>query len=124
MEGGAGFVPKKVELDKNGKIKREKNRLNKVFKTLDKNKLATVQSLINTAAFIAVTLEELQEIINREGYISEYKNGANQFGKKQSEAVEIHIQMTRNLTTIIKQLSDLAPQEKRKDGKLAAFQRE
>ena len=117
-------MPKRKELDKAGKIKQEKNRLNRVFKTLDKNKLATVQSLINTAAFIAVTLDEIQEIINTEGYISEYKNGANQFGKKQSEAVEIHIAMTRNLTTIIKQLSDLAPQEKRKDGKLATFQRD
>ena len=117
-------MPSRKELDKNGKIKKEKGRLSKVFKTLDKNKLATVQPLINTAAFIAVTLEELQEIINTEGYISEYKNGANQYGKKQSEAVEIHIQMTRNLTTIIKQLADLVPQEKRKDGKLAAFQRE
>ena len=114
----------KTDLDKSAKIKRERNRLKKVFKTLDKNKLTTVQPLISTAAFIFVTLDELQEIINRDGYISEYKNGANQFGKKQSEAVEIHIQMTRNLTTIIKQLTDLVPQEKRKDGKLAAFQRD
>jgi hypothetical protein len=118
------IMPRKTELDKAGKIKKEKGRLNRVFKTLDKNKLATVQSLINTAAFIAVTLDELQEIINTEGYISEYKNGANQYGKKQSEAVEIHIAMTRNLTTIIKQLSDLAPTVKRKDSKLDALRRE
>jgi len=117
-------MPSRKPLDKAGKIKKEARRLNSIFKELDKNKLGTVQSLINTAAFIAVTLDELQEIINSEGYISEYKNGANQYGKKQSEAVEIHIAMTRNLTTIIKQLADLAPQEKRKDGKLAAFQRE
>ena len=117
------FMSEKKELTKEAKVKREKNRLNKVFKALDKNKLDTVRSLINTAAFIAVTLDELQEIINTEGYISEYKNGANQWGKKQSEAVEIHISMTRNLTTIIKQLTDLAPAEKRKDGKLMVFQR-
>ena len=117
-------MPIKKELDKFEKIKKEKARLNRIFTTLDKNKRATVLPLINTAAFIAITLDDLQEIINVEGYISEYKNGANQYGKKQSEAVEIHIQMTRNLTTIIKQLSDLAPQEKRKDSKLAALRRE
>jgi adenine specific DNA methylase Mod len=117
-------MSRKKEMDKAGKVRREKLRLSKVFKDLDKNKLATVKPLINTAAFIAVTLDELQEIINNEGYVSEYKNGANQYGKKQSEAVEIHIAMTRNLTTIIKQLTDLAPQEKRKDGRLAAFQRD
>jgi len=117
-------MPTKKELGKDEKIKREKSRLNKVFKLLDKNKLTTVQSLINTAAYIAVTLEELQEIINAEGYISEYKNGANQWGKKQSEAVEIYIALTRNQSTIIKQLVDLAPPEKRKDSKLEALRRE
>ena len=117
-------MPAKKELDKNGKIKQEKARLARVFKHLDKNKLATVQSLISTAAYIAVTLDELQEIINTEGYISEYKNGANQFGKKQSEAVEIYIALTRNQSTIIKQLVDLAPAEKRKDSKLEALRRE
>lgn len=118
------FMPAKKILDKAGKIKREKNRLNKVFKDLDKNKFATVQSLINTAAFIAISLDELQDEINKKGYTEKYKNGANQYGIKQSSTVETHIAMTRNLTTIIKQLTDLAPQEKRKDGKLAAFQRE
>ena len=117
-------MPRKKELDKTGKIKQEKNRLNRVFKTLDKNKLATVQSLINTAAFIAVSLGELEEIINNEGYTHEYQNGKDQKGIKQTVEVKAHIEMTRNLTTIIKQLSDLAPQEKRKDGKLAAFQRD
>ena len=114
----------KKELTKEEKIKKEKARLKNVFKNLDKNKLTTVAPLISTAAFMAVTLDELQEIINKEGYVSEYKNGANQYGKKQSEAVEIHISMTRNLTTVIKQLADLAPLEKRKNSKLEALRRE
>ena len=116
-------MPRKKGLDKAGKIKAETKRLNKVFAELDNNKFVTVQSLINTAAFIIISLEEVQEKINKEGYVSEYKNGANQYGKKQSEAVEIHIAMTRNLTTIIKQLTDLVPSVKRKDGKLSEFTR-
>jgi len=108
---------------KESAIKKEKRRLEKVFKFLDGNKLVTVQSLINSAAYIAVTLKELQEIINEEGYTSEYKNGANQYGKKQSEEVEIYISLTRNQSTIIKQLVDLAPLEKRKDSKLEALRR-
>ena len=110
-------------LDKNAKIKQEKNRLNKVFKNLDKNKLTTVQSLINNAAFMSVTLEDLQEDINENGISEEYKNGANQFGKKQSPEVEVYIAMTRNLTAIIKELATLAPQAERKDSKLAALRR-
>ena len=109
---------------KDKRIKREVSRLRRVFKSLDKNKFDTVQSLINVAAFMAVTLEELQEVINREGFTQEYKNGANQFGIKQSSKVEMHIAMTRNHSTIIKQLSDLAPPEKRKDSKLEALRKE
>ena len=62
------------ELTKDQKIKREISRLKRVFKDLDKNKLQTVESLIRNAAFMAVSLEELQEIINEEGYTVEYQN--------------------------------------------------
>lgn len=116
-------MPAKKIYTKEEKIKKEIRRLNSVFKCLDKNKAATVQSLIHTAAFITISLDEVQEYINQNGYTEEYKNGANQFGIKQSASVEIHIAMTRNLTTIIKQLTDLAPPEKRKDSKLDALRR-
>ena len=77
----------KKELTKEQKIKKEIARLKRVFKDLDKNKLQTVESLIKNAAFMAVSLEELQEIINAEGYVVEYQNGENQKGTKQSDAV-------------------------------------
>lgn len=54
----------KKDLTKEEKIKREFSRLKRIFKDLDKNKLQTVESLIKNAAFMAVSLEELQEIIN------------------------------------------------------------
>ena len=78
----------KKELTKEQKIKKEIARLKRVFKDLDKNKLQTVESLIKNAAFMAVSLEELQEIINAEGYVVEYQNGENQKGTKQSDAVK------------------------------------
>ena len=105
-------------------IKKEESRLRKIFKGLDGNKLAIVQSLIEMAAFYAVSLGELQDIINekgRAGYEDTYQNGANQHGKKQSVAAELHISYARNQTTIIKQLVDLCPPEARKDSKLAAM---
>ena len=93
----------KKDLTKEEKIKREFSRLKRIFKDLDKNKLQTVESLIKNAAFMAVSLEELQEIINEEGYTVEYQNGANQSGTKQSDAVKTHIAMTKNHAAIIKQ---------------------
>lgn len=108
----------KKELTKDQKIKREIARLKRVFKDLDKNKWAIVESLIRNAAFMAVSLEELQEIINEEGYTVEYQNGANQSGTKQSDAIKTHIAMTKNHASIIKQLTDLVPLEKKKNSKL------
>ena len=105
------------------KIRLERNRLKKVFTSLDKNKLIIVQALINNAAFMIVELEELQNEISRDGVSEKYKNGANQWGVKQSTATEVHISMTRNLSTIIKQLLDLVPKEERKDGKFAEMRK-
>lgn len=109
---------------KEQKIKKEIARLKRVFKDLDKNKLQTVESLIKNAAFMAVSLEELQEIINAEGYVVEYQNGENQKGTKQSDAVKTHIAMTKNHAAIIKQLTDLVPPEKKKESKLQALRDE
>ncbi len=114
----------KKELTKDQKIKRELSRLKRIFKALDKNKLQTVESLIKNAAFMAVSLEELQEIINEEGYTVEYQNGANQSGTKQSDAVKTHIAMTKNHAAIIKQLCDLVPPEKKKESRLQALRDE
>lgn len=91
---------------------------------LDKNKMAVVNNLIQNAAFMYVTLQELEEYINREGCTSEYKNGENQYGTKKSPEVEIHISMTKNYASVMKQLADLVPPEKRKDSKLAALRAE
>ena len=111
----------KKDLTKEEKIKREFSRLKRIFKDLDKNKLQTVESLIKNAA---VSLEELQEIINEEGYTVEYQNGANQSGTKQSDAVKTHIAMTKNHAAIIKQLCDLVPPEKKKESRLQALRDE
>ena len=109
--------------DKEGLDERRKDQAG-VFRDLDKNKLQTVESLIKNAAFMAVSLEELQEIINEEGYTVEYQNGANQSGTKQSDAVKTHIAMTKNHAAIIKQLCDLVPPEKKKESRLQALRDE
>mgnify|MGYP001486926503 FL=1 len=78
---------------------------------MDPDVKKATQSLIENAAFMVVTLEDLQETINREGVISEYQNGANQWGTKKSPEVEIYNTMIKNHMSIIKQLTDLLPKE-------------
>lgn len=117
-------MPTKKELTKEQKIRRELTRLRRIFRDLDKGKRDTVESLLKNAAFMAVSLEELQEIINEEGYTAEYQNGANQFGTKQSDEVKTHIAMTKNHAAIIKQLCDLVPPERKKESRLQALRDE
>ena len=97
------------DVSKEDRILKETKRLNLIFKNIDKNKFKTAKSLIENAAFMTITLEDLQETINEEGVISKYQNGENQYGTKKSPEVEIYNAMIKNHTSIIKQLTELAP---------------
>ena len=82
--------------EKNRRIKTEIAKLKSIFKAIEKDKIKLVEKLINNAAFMAVTLELLQEDININGCISDYQNGANQWGTKKSPEIEIYNTMIKN----------------------------
>ena len=93
------------------RIKKETSRLNGIFRGLNKNTKKVAESLIRNAAFMTITLEDLQEEINKSGCVSEYQNGENQWGTKKSPEVEIYNTMIKNHSTVMKQLADLLPKE-------------
>lgn len=103
---------------KETRIKREKKRLQEIFRDLEPNKLSVCSALIDRAAFIRVSLEDLEAQLNETGWIEPYQNGENQSGMKKSAAADVHISLTKNLNAIIKQLLDLAPPAQ-KEGKLS-----
>jgi hypothetical protein len=108
---------------KDKKIKKELSKLNKVFKTLPENQKKIVEKLIDSAAFTAICMEELQEIINAEGYEVEYQNGANQSGVKQSVSLSSYLALQKNYTKIIDTLMKYIPEDEKNKagGKLAEF---
>lgn len=101
----------KIDLSKEDRIKAEIRRLSSLFKNLGKDTKKVVKSLIENAAFMSITLEDLQNHINKNGVTCEYQNGENQWGTKKSPEVEIHIAMTKNHSAVMKQLADLLPKE-------------
>ena len=105
------------------RIKDEKQRLSEIFKDLEKNKLDTCAALIDRAAFITVSLEDLEEQLNLYGWTEEYQNGENQYGVKKSAAADVHISLTKNLNAIMKQLLELVPPAQ-KENRLAALMNE
>lgn len=98
------------EKQRASKIKKEKKKLEEIFKNVETNKIKLVEKLIDDAAFQSVTLEETKEIIKKNGVIEEYQNGANQKGIKKSSAVEVYDKMVNTYSKIIKQLCDLLPE--------------
>lgn len=99
---------------KETRIKREKERLEEIFQDLEENKLSTCLALIDRAAFITISLEDLETQLNLTGWVEEYQNGENQSGLKKAAAADVHISLTKNLNAIIKQLLELVPPAQKK----------
>lgn len=96
----------------------KEDRIRKAFLGLRRNLSAMApkvkkfnEPLMRRAAFMRITLEDLEETINANGPVSEYQNGENQWGTKKSPEVEIYTTMAKNYTAIMKQLLDLIPKE-------------
>lgn len=100
---------RKADMSKDDYIKCEIKRLKKIFENLTQDAAAVAEKLIENAAFMAVSLRELQEIINVKGYTEEYQNGDNQFGTKKSSEVDIYNTMVKNFNATMKQLIDMLP---------------
>lgn len=97
------------------RIKTEQRRLQKSFANIDPEVLKTVKSLIENAAFMVITLSDLQDEINFSGCVSTYQNGENQWGTKKSPEVEVYNTMIKNHMSVMKQLTDLIPKSAPKE---------
>lgn len=100
---------RKTDMTKDDYIRAEMKRLRAIFANLPRDSAAVAEKLIENAAFMAVSLRELQTAINQKGYIEEYQNGANQSGVKKSSEVEVYNTMIKNFNVTMKQLIDLLP---------------
>lgn len=102
---------KNLDLSKEERISIEIKKINKLLSKVDNKTKKLVHSLIENAAFMSVTLEDLQETMNSNGVVSKYQNGENQWGTKKSPEVEIFNTMIKNHSVVMKQLTDLLPKQ-------------
>ncbi len=102
-------------IKKNQKIRKETNKLKKLFKELPNNKKKMAEKLIENASFMSITLDELKEDIKLYGVKETYVNGKDQFGFKESIESKTYNTMVKNYMNIIKQLNDMLPAEKQVD---------
>lgn len=102
-------------IEKNKKIKKETQRLKKLFKDLPENKHKMAEKLIENASFMSITLDELKEDIKIYGVKETYVNGKDQYGFKESIESKTYNTMVKNYMNITKQLNDMLPEDKKID---------
>ena len=103
-----------IGLSKDEIIKKEYKKLSGIYTRLNVKTKKSVETLMHEAAFMAASLYELRELINKKGYTENYQNGANQKGVKKTSEIEIYNTMIKNYSAVIKQLTDLLPKDEPK----------
>ena len=99
----------------------ELKKLKKLFSPLPENERKFLQPLLENAAFMRVTLDELQIKIRLEGATDEYQNGANQCGVKISAAIQAYNQLMKTYHTLMDKLLAKLPAEKNAVNELDEF---
>ena len=106
----AEYVEKSVDLKKQAETG-ELERLEQLFSPLPDNERTFLQPLLENAAFMRATLDELQTQIRVSGAVDEYQNGANQHGVKISAAIQAYNQMMKTYHTLMDKLLSKLPAE-------------
>src|SRR5690606_19007413 len=103
-------MSKKKEIDKDRLVKNEINRLTKLFKDVDRNKRLTAKGLIEEAAYMRITLQELKVEIDKHGLIDEMPQGDYSI-LREHPALKSYNTMVQRYTNIIDKLTNLHPKE-------------
>lgn len=104
-------------------IYKEKAKLKKIFKDMEKNKKNLVDGLLNEAAFLVCLQSECKKILREEGVNVETINATQSFLKEHPSA-GTYLNSVSKYNAIIKTLLDHIPPEKKKGSRLAALMKE
>lgn len=109
-------VATKKEMTKTERITKEERRLKRHYKDLQLDKKAITDGLIRRAAFMRVTLEDMEVDLDTNGFYELFSQSENQDPYERERPVARQYQtMNKNYQSIIKQLSDLLPKEATKE---------
>ena len=99
-------------MEKDKRIKREENRLKKIYKDIEGKKKETVIGLIQRAAYMRVTLEDFEKDLDENGFTELFQQGEKQepYERKRPTA-DLYNTMNTSYQKAIKQLTDLIPKE-------------
>ena len=102
------------KLDKEKKIKQEINRVKKLYKDFPKDKVKALDGLIQEAAFMKISLEEMREDLLVNGLTEIFEQGSQKFDRERPQ-VKIYTTFMQRYSGAMKQLIDLLPEEEKKE---------
>ena len=102
------------QLEKEKKIKQEVNRIKKLYKDFEKDKSKVLEGLINEAAFMKLSLEELRNDLIKNGLTELFEQGEQSFYRERPE-VKVYTNFMQKYSVVMKQLIDLLPIEIKKE---------
>lgn len=107
-------MSKKGEIAKDVVVKREIARLTNLFKDMERVRRLSTKGLIEEAAFMKATLQELKIEIDKAGPIDEMPQGEYSI-LREHPALRSYNTMVQRYSGILKQLTDLLPKEEQKE---------
>ena len=105
-----------TEKKKVDRIKTEKNRLVKIYKDVSKENKSIIEGLINRAAFMRITLEDMEQDLDTNGFVEFFtQSEKTEPYERERPVARLYNTMNKNYQSIIKQLSDLIPKQEVKE---------
>lgn len=102
----------KRELTKEKRISAEKLRLTKIYSEIPEEKKRLIDGLINRAAFMRITLEDMEKDLDENGFVEFFtQSEKTEPYERERPVARLYNTMNKNYQSIIKQLSDLLPKE-------------
>lgn len=103
----------KTEKTKAERTTTEKNRLNRIYKDISKENKSIIEGLINRAAFMRITLDDMEQDLDENGFVEPFSQSEKlEPYERERPVARLYNTMNKNYQSIIKQLSDLLPKEK------------
>lgn len=99
-------------MTKEERISKELGRLKRIFRDLPKDKRNLCDKLMQNAAYMSVTLEDLQETVNEEGATLASKNGNGFITIQEHPANKAYTNMIAKYSSVINQLNAFLPDQK------------
>ena len=118
MKGNYEAISAKVEREK--KIKLEVNKLKRMYRNtpidVQRDLKKNLEGLIQDAAFIRITSDDVREDILTKGTSEKFVQGSQEYDRERP-AVKTYLSLTKQYAAIMKQLIDLLPKEQQEEKK-------